>query len=110
MYVSDHWVLFQQFQLPNLLITILYIFILFFFFSISGIRKGWCFNCEFESLILKVKEGRSPLSPVGIISQLPNIGRQLGNGKEEDAHEFLRCVTKIVLGHSCRNYNGLTSK
>lgn len=60
--------------------------------------------------MLKVKEGRSPLSPVGIISQLPNIGRQLGNGKEEDAHEFLRCVTEIFLGHSFHIYHGVTSK
>lgn len=105
MYVSDHRPLFQQFQLPNLLIITLYICIFF-----SGIKKGWCFNCEFESLILKVKEGRSPLSPVGIISQLPNIGRQLGNGKEEDAHEFLRCVTTIVLGLSCHNYHCITSE
>ncbi|KAG6591695.1 Ubiquitin carboxyl-terminal hydrolase 16, partial [Cucurbita argyrosperma subsp. sororia] len=69
--------------------------------SKSCIRKGWCFNCEFESLILKVKEGRSPLSPVGIISQLPNIGRQLGNGKEEDAHEFLRYVIDTMQSICC---------
>ncbi|CAK9325561.1 unnamed protein product [Citrullus colocynthis] len=69
--------------------------------SKSCIKKGWCFNCEFESLILKVKEGRSPLSPVGIISQLPNIGRQLGNGKEEDAHEFLRYVIDTMQSICC---------
>jgi ubiquitin carboxyl-terminal hydrolase 36/42 len=27
---------------------------------------------------------------MGILSQLQSIGSQLGNGKEEDAHEFLR--------------------
>ncbi|KAF5740157.1 Ubiquitin-specific protease 16 putative isoform 1 [Tripterygium wilfordii] len=53
-------------------------------------KKGWCFTCEFESIILKVKEGKSPLSPIGILSKLQNFGRQLGNGREEDAHEFLR--------------------
>ncbi|KAF5739781.1 ubiquitin carboxyl-terminal hydrolase 16 isoform X2 [Tripterygium wilfordii] len=53
-------------------------------------KKGWCFTCEFESLIQKAKEGKSPLSPIGILSKLQNIGSQLGNGKEEDAHEFLR--------------------
>ena len=74
-----------------------------YFFPISGIKKGWCFNCEFESIILKVKEGRSPLSPIGIISHLPSIGRQLGNGKEEDAHEFLRYVI-------CLNCRGITYK
>ncbi|RYR47482.1 ubiquitin carboxyl-terminal hydrolase 16 [Arachis ipaensis] len=49
-----------------------------------------CFNCEFESLILKSKDTKYPLSPKGILSQLRRTGSQLGNGKEEDAHEFLR--------------------
>ncbi|XWS25369.1 hypothetical protein CRYUN_Cryun27aG0062900 [Craigia yunnanensis] len=53
-------------------------------------KKAWCFTCEFENLILKAKDGKSPLSPIGILSQLQNIGSQLANGKEEDAHEFLR--------------------
>lgn len=56
----------------------------------SGVSKDWCFTCEFEGLILRMNEGKSPISPIGIVSQLRNIGRQLGNGKEEDAHEFLR--------------------
>ncbi|KAJ9673990.1 hypothetical protein PVL29_023506 [Vitis rotundifolia] len=58
--------------------------------SKSCLKKEWCFTCEFESLILKAKEGNSPLSPLGILSQIRNIGSHLGNGKEEDAHEFLR--------------------
>lgn len=60
--------------------------------SKACVRKDWCFTCEFESLILRMNEGKSPISPIGIVSQLRNIGRQLGNGKEEDAHEFLRCA------------------
>ncbi|KAI4389819.1 hypothetical protein MLD38_002001 [Melastoma candidum] len=55
-------------------------------------RSDWCFTCEFEHLVLKFKEGKSPVSPIGIVSHLRNIGSQLSNGKEEDAHEFLRCV------------------
>ncbi|XP_022732824.1 ubiquitin carboxyl-terminal hydrolase 16-like [Durio zibethinus] len=53
-------------------------------------KKEWCFTCEFENLILKAKDGKSPHSPIRILSQLQNIGGQLVNGKEEDAHEFLR--------------------
>ncbi|KAJ8773311.1 hypothetical protein K2173_028488 [Erythroxylum novogranatense] len=60
------------------------------FHSKACAQKEWCFTCEFERLIFKAKEGKSPLSPIGILSQLPNIGSRLGNGKEEDAHEFLR--------------------
>ncbi|XVF15286.1 hypothetical protein REPUB_Repub09cG0137900 [Reevesia pubescens] len=53
-------------------------------------KKEWCFICEFECLILKAKEGESPLSPIRILSKIQKIGSNLGPGKEEDAHEFLR--------------------
>ncbi|KAL3504862.1 hypothetical protein ACH5RR_034703 [Cinchona calisaya] len=55
-------------------------------------KRDWCFTCEFESLVLKAKDGNSPISPSRIISQLQNIGSHLANGREEDAHEFLRCA------------------
>ncbi|CAJ2641100.1 unnamed protein product [Trifolium pratense] len=58
--------------------------------SKSCANKKWCFTCEFERLILKSKDTKSALSPMSILSQLQSIGSQLGNGKEEDAHEFLR--------------------
>ncbi|CAI8593096.1 unnamed protein product [Vicia faba] len=64
--------------------------------SKSCVNKKWCFTCEFESLILKSKDTKSPLSPIGILSQLQNIGSQLGNGREEDAHEFLRYVVETM--------------
>ncbi|KAK1287530.1 Ubiquitin carboxyl-terminal hydrolase 16 [Acorus calamus] len=53
-------------------------------------KKEFCFLCEFESLVSKEKESKSPLSPIGILSQLHKIGGNLSQGKEEDAHEFLR--------------------
>ncbi|KAF8404689.1 hypothetical protein HHK36_009577 [Tetracentron sinense] len=53
-------------------------------------KKEWCLTCEFEILVLKVREGKSPLSPIGILSQIQSIGSHLGHGREEDAHEFLR--------------------
>uniref|UniRef100_A0A5B7BQJ4 Putative ubiquitin carboxyl-terminal hydrolase 17-like n=1 Tax=Davidia involucrata TaxID=16924 RepID=A0A5B7BQJ4_DAVIN len=52
-------------------------------------QKEWCFICEFECLVLKGREGKSPLSPIGILSQIQKIGSHLGPGREEDAHEFL---------------------
>ncbi|KAG9149656.1 hypothetical protein Leryth_017577 [Lithospermum erythrorhizon] len=53
-------------------------------------KRDWCFACEFESLMLRAKAGASHLSPIRIISHLQNIGSHLKNGREEDAHEFLR--------------------
>nr|GMC54367.1 ubiquitin carboxyl-terminal hydrolase 17-like [Ipomoea batatas] len=66
------------------------------FHSKGCAKKDWCFNCEFESLVLKAKNGNSPLSPIRIISHLENIGSSLGNGREEDAHEFLRYVIETM--------------
>ncbi|KAK8472230.1 hypothetical protein PHAVU_002G148100 [Phaseolus vulgaris] len=59
-------------------------------------KKGWCFTCEFEYLIQKAKEGISPLSPIGILSKIHKIGSHLGHGREEDAHEFLRCAVDTM--------------
>lgn len=59
-------------------------------------KKEWCFMCEFEALILKVKEGKSPISPISILSHIESTGSRLGQGREEDAHEFLRCVIETM--------------
>ncbi|KAM1611693.1 hypothetical protein ACFX11_000487 [Malus domestica] len=53
-------------------------------------KKDWCFICEFEVLLLKAREGKSLLSPIRILSKIHKIGIHLGQGREEDAHEFLR--------------------
>ncbi|KAJ0263355.1 Ubiquitin carboxyl-terminal hydrolase 16 [Hirschfeldia incana] len=59
-------------------------------------NKEQCFTCGFEKLVLKAREGKSPLSPSGLLSQLQSIGIRLGNGKQEDAHEFLRFVVDTM--------------
>ncbi|CAH2078062.1 unnamed protein product [Thlaspi arvense] len=59
-------------------------------------NKEQCFTCGFENLVLMAKEGKSPLSPNGLLSQLQNNGICLGNGKQEDAHEFLRFVVDTM--------------
>ncbi|GAB4844914.1 ubiquitin-specific protease [Ancistrocladus abbreviatus] len=57
--------------------------------SKACVKKGWCFTCELERLILEAKKG-VPLSPIGILSHIQKIGSQLSNGRQEDAHEFMR--------------------
>ncbi|KAL5973933.1 hypothetical protein ACLOJK_030592 [Asimina triloba] len=37
-----------------------------------------------------VNQSLHPFSPINILSRLPNIGGNLGYGKQEDAHEFMR--------------------
>lgn len=53
-------------------------------------RNNWCFMCELQHLASKMRDGRGPISPYRILSQIQNIGNHLGYGREEDAHEFLR--------------------
>lgn len=65
-------------------------FSLYISFLFIGRKEEWCFICEFEHLILKAREGKSPLSPIRILSKIHKIGGHLGHGREEDAHEFLR--------------------
>ncbi|KAL2504507.1 Ubiquitin carboxyl-terminal hydrolase 17 [Abeliophyllum distichum] len=59
-------------------------------------KEDWCFICEFEFLLLKGQKMKSPLSPIGILSQIQKIGSNLSHGREEDAHEFLRCVVETM--------------
>ncbi|KAK6940240.1 Peptidase C19, ubiquitin carboxyl-terminal hydrolase [Dillenia turbinata] len=70
------------------------------------VKKEWCFTCEFERLILKAKEGHSPLSPIAILSHIQKIGGNLGSGREEDAHEFLRYAIDMMQKEAERNGSG----
>ncbi|XP_050364468.1 ubiquitin carboxyl-terminal hydrolase 18-like [Argentina anserina] len=50
----------------------------------------WCFLCEFESHLERASQSSQAFSPTNIISRLPNIGGNLGYGRQEDAHELMR--------------------
>ncbi|KAG9456018.1 hypothetical protein H6P81_000526 [Aristolochia fimbriata] len=53
-------------------------------------RNDWCFFCELQRHIQRVSQSLHPFSPLNILSRLPSIGGNLGCGKQEDAHEFMR--------------------
>ncbi|OMO90597.1 Peptidase C19, ubiquitin carboxyl-terminal hydrolase 2 [Corchorus olitorius] len=54
------------------------------------IRNDWCFMCEFQTHVERSIQSQHPFSPINILSRLPNIGGNLGYGRQEDAHEFMR--------------------
>nr|CAB3453635.1 unnamed protein product [Digitaria exilis] len=60
------------------------------FLYFLGSKREWCFMCELEKVMTEGKHGTSPVSPTGILSHLNEIGTSFGQGREEDAHEFLR--------------------
>ncbi|CAH9120126.1 unnamed protein product [Cuscuta epithymum] len=53
-------------------------------------RNDWCFFCEFECHVVRARQSSQSFSPINILSRLPSLGGNLGHGKQEDAHEFMR--------------------
>ncbi|KAL1830528.1 hypothetical protein ACET3Z_000179 [Daucus carota] len=53
-------------------------------------RNDWCFMCELQSHVIRATQTSQPFSPLEILARLPNMGGNLGYGKQEDAHEFMR--------------------
>ncbi len=56
----------------------------------TGTRCDWCFMCELQKHVQKVRASQSPFAPINILSQIQKIGSHLGYGRQEDAHEFMR--------------------
>ncbi|KAL6952826.1 ubiquitin-specific protease ubp15 [Sarracenia purpurea var. burkii] len=54
--------------------------------------KDWCLMCELEQHVMMLRESRAPLSLGRILSQMRSINHQIGDGSQEDAHEFLRLL------------------
>ncbi|XP_055823145.1 ubiquitin carboxyl-terminal hydrolase 15 [Solanum dulcamara] len=53
-------------------------------------RRDWCLVCELEQHVMMLRESGGPLSPNRILLHMRSINGQIGNGSQEDAHEFLR--------------------
>jgi hypothetical protein len=64
-------------------------------FCVPGNRNDWCFLCEFQTHVERTNQSLQAFSPISILSRLPNIGGNLGYGRQEDAHEFMRFVIRI---------------
>lgn len=54
--------------------------------------KDWCLMCELEKHVLMLRESGGALSPRQILFHMRSINCQIGDGSQEDAHEFLRLL------------------
>ncbi|KAK6229172.1 Peptidase C19 [Theobroma cacao] len=54
--------------------------------------KDWCLMCELEQHVMLLRESGGPLSPSSILTHIRSINCQMGDGSQEDAHEFLRLL------------------
>ncbi|XP_073268792.1 ubiquitin carboxyl-terminal hydrolase 15 isoform X1 [Populus alba] len=57
-----------------------------------GREIDWCLMCELEQHVMMLRESGGPLSPSRILLHMRKINHQIGNGSQEDAHEFLRLL------------------
>jgi ubiquitin carboxyl-terminal hydrolase 36/42 len=56
----------------------------------TGCAKDWCLMCELEQHMMILREIGAPLSPSRILWHMRSINCNMGDGSQEDAHEFLR--------------------
>lgn len=54
---------------------------------VTGCGKDWCLMCELEQHVIMLREIGGPLSPSRILLHMRSV---IGDGSQEDAHEFLR--------------------
>ncbi|KAI9118558.1 hypothetical protein K1719_010890 [Acacia pycnantha] len=52
--------------------------------------NDWCFLCEFQDHLERVRQSSQAFSPMHILSGLHNIGGGFDYGRQEDAHELMR--------------------
>ncbi|XP_057506894.1 ubiquitin carboxyl-terminal hydrolase 15-like isoform X1 [Actinidia eriantha] len=60
--------------------------------SRAGCMKDWCLMCELEQHVMMFRESGGPLSLGRILLHMRSINHQIGDGSQEDAHEFLRLL------------------
>nr|XP_043624695.1 ubiquitin carboxyl-terminal hydrolase 15 [Erigeron canadensis] len=54
--------------------------------------KGWCLMCELENYVMMLRESGEPLSLSSILVHMRSANCRIGDGSQEDAHEFLRLL------------------
>lgn len=59
--------------------------------------------CELEQHVMMLRESGGPLSASRILSHMRSINCQIGDGSQEDAHEFLRFFF-FVLSDNCGSF------
>ncbi|XP_057453733.1 ubiquitin C-terminal hydrolase 15 isoform X2 [Lotus japonicus] len=70
----------------------LLIYLLYRSHSRACCAKDWCLMCELEQHIMILRENGAPLSPSRILWHMRSINSHMGDGSQEDAHEFLRLL------------------
>ncbi|XP_070579458.1 ubiquitin carboxyl-terminal hydrolase 36-like [Ptychodera flava] len=71
-------------------------------------EPGFCMICELQRHVARAfHQSGSVIRPMIIIQKIKNIGKQFRYGHQEDAHEFLRCITEAMQKASLSGYDKL---
>ncbi|KAK6114748.1 hypothetical protein DH2020_007017 [Rehmannia glutinosa] len=74
--------------------------------SRAGCAKDWCLMCELEQLVGMLRESGGPLSPTNILMYIRSLNSQIGDGSQEDAHEFLRLLVASMQSICLEGFGG----
>lgn len=74
--------------------------------SRTGCAKDWCLTCELERLVMMLRQNGGPLSPVNILMYIRSLNTQIGDGSQEDAHEFLRLLVASMQSICLEGFGG----
>ncbi|KAL7091140.1 hypothetical protein ACP275_12G087000 [Erythranthe tilingii] len=74
--------------------------------STAGCTKDWCLVCELEQFVQMLRENEGPLTPVNILIYIRSLNSQIGDGSQEDAHEFLRLLVASMQSISLESFGG----
>lgn len=74
--------------------------------SRTGCAKDWCLTCELERLVMMLRQNGCPLSPVNILMYIRSLNTQIGDGSQEDAHEFLRLLVASMQSICLEGFGG----
>ncbi|KAI3828151.1 hypothetical protein L1987_02248 [Smallanthus sonchifolius] len=70
--------------------------------------RSWCLICELEHHVLLLRDSGEPLSLSRILLNMQTVNNKMGDGSQEDAHEFLRLLVTSMQSICLEGFGGET--
>ncbi|KAK1418123.1 hypothetical protein QVD17_27262 [Tagetes erecta] len=68
--------------------------------------RSWCLMCELEHHVLQLRDSGEPLSLSRILLNMRIVNNKMGDGSQEDAHEFLRLLVTSMQSICLERFGG----
>ncbi|KAF5771836.1 putative ubiquitinyl hydrolase 1 [Helianthus annuus] len=68
--------------------------------------RSWCLICELERHVLLLRDNGDPLSLSKILLNMRAVNNKMGDGSQEDAHEFLRLLVTLMQSICLEGFGG----